>query len=84
MPIYEYKCTKCSCRFEKWQNINDKPIEFCPQCKGKIKKVISKNVGFIFKGSGFYKNDYSSALKSDQNVGGAGRPCKNPKYCCQK
>ncbi len=57
MPIYEYKCTQCANQFEKWQNINDKPIEVCPQCQGKVKRIIGENVGFILKGSGFYKND---------------------------
>jgi len=84
MPIYEYKCTQCANQFEKWQNINDKPIEVCPQCQGKVKRIIGENVGFILKGSGFYKNDYPSASKSDQNVGVVRKPCKNPKYCCQK
>lgn len=84
MPIYEYKCTQCANRFEKRQNINDKPIEVCPQCQGKVKRIIGENVGFILKGSGFYKNDYPSASKSDQNVGVVRKPCKNLKYCCQK
>ena len=57
MPIYQYKCTQCANQFEKRQNINDKPIEVCPQCQGKVKRIISENVGFILKGSGFYKND---------------------------
>lgn len=57
MPIYEYKCTQCANQFEKRQNINDKPIEVCPQCQGKVKRIISENVGFILKGLGFYKND---------------------------
>ena len=84
MPIYEYECTSCKYRFEKRQNINDKPIEICPQCQEKVRKVISVNTGFILKGTGFHKIDYTSPVKSTQNCCGIDNPCENPKRCCQK
>jgi len=84
MPIYEYSCTNCNYHFEKRQNINDKPIEFCPQCHGKVKKIIGGNIGFVLKGSGFYKNDYPQSSKSGSTNRTEQKSCNNPKFCCQK
>ncbi len=60
MPTYEYQCTKCKHEFEKFQSIKDKPLQRCPQCRGKIKRLIGTGAGIIFKGSGFYSTDYRS------------------------
>ena len=56
MPIYEYKCAKCG-KFEKLQKVNDEVLTECPRCEGEVERLISKNVGVVFKGSGFYKTD---------------------------
>ena len=68
MPIYTYKCKKCNKVFEYEQKITDEPLQFCPedicafksQERGEVERIISKNVGLIFKGSGFYITDYSN------------------------
>lgn len=60
MPTYEYECQKCKYKFEKFQAITDKPVKRCSKCNGKVKRIISSNVNFIFKGSGFYSTDYRS------------------------
>jgi putative FmdB family regulatory protein len=83
MPIYEYECTNCNYKFERRQSINDQPVEVCPQCQGKVKKIISKSTGFIVKGSGFYKNDYLHLEQSTQNCCGMTNPCSDPKRCCE-
>jgi len=56
MPIYDYKCENCG-KFEKMQRITEPPLEQCPVCNGNVERLISKNVGVVFKGSGFYKTD---------------------------
>jgi len=56
MPTYEYACNSCGHRFEAVQAFSDAALTQCPECKGEIRKVYS-NVGVVFKGSGFYKND---------------------------
>lgn len=38
----------------------DKPLQKCPQCKGRIRRLIGRGAGIIFKGSGFYQTDYRS------------------------
>ena len=57
MPIYEYQCQKCG-TFEATQRITDKPLAKCPNCKGKVKKLIS-NTSFQLKGTGWYVTDYA-------------------------
>ena len=51
MPTYEYECAKCGHRFEQDQSINDPPLTKCPECKGRVKRVVSGGAGFIMKGS---------------------------------
>ena len=71
MPTYEYKCDSCGYLFEEFQSISDKPIEKCPKCNSKVRRLIGGGNGFIFKGSGFYITDYrnksySEAAKADK------------------
>ena len=61
MPTYEYECTRCGHRFERFQSMTDKPVKRCPECRCKVERVLSGGAGFIFKGSGFYITDYRSA-----------------------
>lgn len=60
MPTYDYKCLNCNSSFEVFQKINDEPIKSCPECGGKVKKLIGAGLTPIFKGSGFYQTDYKS------------------------
>jgi putative FmdB family regulatory protein len=63
MPTYEYLCNKCEHAFEVVQSFTDPAIEQCPKCQGGVRKVY-KNVGVVFKGSGFYKTDSRSSTPS--------------------
>ena len=56
MPIYEYACTACGERTEARQSFDDPPLDVCPVCGGKLRKLYSP-VGIVFKGSGFYSTD---------------------------
>ncbi len=56
MPIYEYECDICRCRFERRQRFDEEPVAMCPECQGKARRVIH-SVPIIFKGSGFYTTD---------------------------
>ena len=33
----------------------------CPQCEGKVRRIISGGSGMIFKGTGFYLTDYGKS-----------------------
>tara|TARA_B100001123_G_scaffold413718_1_gene512354 strand:+ start:205 stop:429 length:225 start_codon:yes stop_codon:yes gene_type:complete len=60
MPTYNYKCEICDNIYSIFQGINDKPLINCSMCSGKIYRIITGGTGMIFKGSGFYKTDYSN------------------------
>lgn len=62
MPTYEYVCTECKEPLEVVQSIHDASLTQCPSCGGRLRKVFG-NVGVVFKGSGFYKNDSRAAAK---------------------
>lgn len=59
MPIYEYECTKCGHVHEMMQKMSDKPLTKCPECSGKLQKMISQSA-FHLKGSGWYVTDYAN------------------------
>jgi len=52
MPTYEYRCPNCGFEFEQEQSVKADPLERCPQCKGRVERVINFNGSFIFKGTG--------------------------------
>ena len=66
MPLYEYQCEACSQRFERIQKFSDPPVETCPSCGGKVRKLLS-SPAFQFKGSGWYITDYA---RQDKKGGG--------------
>jgi len=57
MPAYDYRCERCG-DFEVQRRMSDPPLDACPNCSGPVERVISRNVNFVFKGSGFYITDY--------------------------
>jgi len=56
MPLYVYKCDSCGVTFERRQSIHDDPLTDCPECGGRVHRVLQP-VGIVFKGSGFYVTD---------------------------
>lgn len=71
MPIYEYACTSCGERTEAKQGFDDPPLEDCPKCGGKLRKLYSP-VGIVFKGSGFYSTDQKSKKSTKEPAKAAG------------
>lgn len=58
MPTYDYECKDCQHAFEEFHSMSAKPVKKCPECGGKVKRLIGTGAGIIFKGSGFYETDY--------------------------
>jgi putative FmdB family regulatory protein len=56
MPIYDYECTACNNRFEKIQRFDEESLTVCPQCQGRLRRVIH-STPVLFKGGGFYITD---------------------------
>jgi putative FmdB family regulatory protein len=83
MPTYDYKCDLCDHAFEIFQSMNDAPLMKCEKCGGGIRRLFNAS-GIIFKGSGFYVNDYkkdgspSSSTKSSHEGGPCGCCGSNP------
>ncbi|NQY74205.1 MAG: FmdB family transcriptional regulator [Candidatus Margulisbacteria bacterium] len=63
MPTYTYKCRSCLHRFDIVQSMIEKELDTCPECSGSIHRVMGKNVGIQFKGSGFYVTDIQKKSK---------------------
>ena len=59
MPTYDYRCESCNNTFEYFQNMSDDPLNKCPDCNRKVRRLVSGGTGLIFKGSGFYLTDYA-------------------------
>jgi len=63
MPIYEYECEVCACRFELRRRFDeDERNPRCPQCQGTVRRLFSPPA-IVFKGSGFYVTDSRSDSK---------------------
>ena len=73
MPTYEYACTACGERTEARQSFTDPPLEECPHCGGKLRKLYSP-VGIVFKGSGFYATDSKKGSKGSSSSGSSTSP----------
>jgi len=67
MPIYEYRCENCGV-FEETQRITDPPLDRCPTCRRKVRRLIS-NTSFQLKGGGWYVTDYARAGQGGKNSG---------------
>jgi len=58
MPNYDYVCSKCRKVFNVFHKMSETPSVKCPKCGSSASKQLSANSNIIFKGSGFYVNDY--------------------------
>jgi len=81
MPIYEYKCLACGSVQEFIQKFSDRPKTKCPDCGGRLEKLIS-STAFVLKGSGWYVTDYASGdrkTKMEAEKGASGGEAKQEK-----
>ena len=74
MPTYEYECEKCKKRFDHFQSMTAKLLKKCPECGGKVTRLLGAGSGIIFKGKGFYQTDYKNKRSSD-----SAKSCDKPK-----
>lgn len=63
MPAYDYECENCGHIFEVSQKMSDKPLKKCPECKGKLTRLIGGGTGVIVKGGDSSCRDDVCALK---------------------
>ncbi|MBN1592253.1 MAG: zinc ribbon domain-containing protein [Candidatus Coatesbacteria bacterium] len=79
MPTYEYECTACGRHFDVQQAMSDEPLDKCPDCGGKARRIVTGGAGFILKGDGFYATD--ARAQSCQGHGRRG-DCDRSTPCC--
>jgi putative FmdB family regulatory protein len=60
VPTYAYACSSCGHRFDIYQAFTDDALTECPECGGSLRKEFG-NIGVVFKGAGFYRNDARKA-----------------------
>ncbi len=70
MPLYEYECQQCHRRTEKIQKFSDPELTICPFCGGALERTLTAPA-IQFKGSGWYKDLYSSAKPAPAGGGDA-------------
>jgi putative FmdB family regulatory protein len=78
LPLYEYKCEKCSHRFEKIEKHSASETKKCPKCGANAPRQISA-AGIQFKGSGWYVTDYAGKGSSSSTSEGDGASSKTEK-----
>jgi putative FmdB family regulatory protein len=73
MPTYEYLCQKCDKTFEVFQSMKDPPVKVgtCGK-KGRVRRLVGRGAGIIFKGSGFYETDYRRRPVKPETAGSGG------------
>jgi putative FmdB family regulatory protein len=75
MPTYRYECARCGRVHEYFQAISEPPKKRCPDCGGRLERLIGGGAGIILKGSGFHRTDYRSKSwhKGARKEGGASK-----------
>ena len=70
MPLYEYRCERCSNEFEVLVRRSDTAI-CCPSCgSNEASKKVSRS-SFHLKGTGWYASEYASASAASAESGAA-------------
>jgi putative FmdB family regulatory protein len=75
MPIYQYKaikngCKNCTPGFEFMQSMKDKPLQECPQCGEKVKKVPVQVSGYVpmLSNSNLRDKGFTKLVKRDKGT----------------
>ncbi len=60
MPIFEYRCRGCEKVLEILQKQGEGARRKCPECGGKLEKLVSR-AAFHLKGGGWYDQGYEKS-----------------------
>jgi putative FmdB family regulatory protein len=60
VPTYRYECGRCGRIHEYFHGMSEPPKTRCPDCGGRLTRLIGGGSGVILKGTGFHKTDYRS------------------------
>jgi len=81
MPTYDYECRDCGHRFEAFQQITAAPLRKCPECGGKVRRLLGAGGAVIVKHSGAGASGYRGGATScgrDAPCCGLDAPCDAP------
>lgn len=68
MPIYEFECSACQCRFERLQKLADADPDTCPECgKSSVRRRLTAPA-FRLSGSGWYETDFKKEGDVKRNL----------------
>ena len=81
MLTYEYECETCGLKFEHRQAITEQPITECPQCRGKVRRLVSGGSGFMLKG---YSHDQMGQGRQACSLEQVGKTCCGQEERCGK
>ena len=70
MPIYDYRCDECGHVFSAVQSYSEGPIQMCPSCGKRPRRLIS-TPAIVFKGGGWYKTDSRGAAPKEAGDSGS-------------
>lgn len=79
MPTYEYKCSACGNTFERFHSMTADPVKTCPQCGGKVQRLISGGAGIVLKGS-----SPGSGRENERPACGRSQPCCGRETPCDR
>jgi putative FmdB family regulatory protein len=80
MPTYDYACSACRHRFERFESIRDDGSKECPRCgRRRARRLLGTGGGLIFRGSGFYTTDYGRSPGGGGTSQKDGQEGKEPK-----
>lgn len=60
MPTYRYECGSCRKTLEVFQFLTEPRLRKCPECGGKLERLIGSGAGVLLKGGGFYSTENRS------------------------
>ncbi len=76
MPRYDYRCSVCGHQFELRQSFDSPTVMDCLECgAASNRKIHAPPV--IFKGSGWYVNDYGKGRGNNGTGGGDGEKAES-------
>jgi putative FmdB family regulatory protein len=83
MPIYEFVCESCGRTVERLQKLTDPPPDACPECGGRMAKIMSRN-SFQLKGGGWYRDLYGPGSSGNSKPSAADAKPASPEKKTEK
>ncbi|MBN2430050.1 MAG: zinc ribbon domain-containing protein [Acidobacteria bacterium] len=84
MPTYEYTCEECGHRLEEFQSITAPPLTECPQCHGRLTRLVGTGSCVIFRSGGRPDSSARPVAGDSCAYAETGRTCCGRKEPCHE